>query len=149
MSQPSEAVIVYDGDCPFCSRYVRLVRLREALGSVRLEDARAGTDSPIVQEVLAKGFDLDEGMVLKLDGQYYHGADCVHMMALLSGPSGVLNRMNAALFRHRGIARFLYPFLRAGRNLTVTLRGSKKLSDSGIAPADADANAAASGPDGR
>ena len=42
MTPTQRASIVYDGDCPFCSRYVKLVRLREALGSVDLVNARDG-----------------------------------------------------------------------------------------------------------
>ena len=63
------ASIVYDGDCPFCSRYVKLVRLREALGAVSIINAREG--GPLVDEIVEAGFDLDEGMVLKVDGQLF------------------------------------------------------------------------------
>jgi predicted DCC family thiol-disulfide oxidoreductase YuxK len=73
------AAIVYDGQCPFCSRYVELVRLRESLGKVELIDARDG--GPLVGAILVAGLDLDDGMVLKLDGRLYHGAECLHMLA--------------------------------------------------------------------
>ena len=45
-----QAWIIYDGQCPFCSRYVRLVRLRDSLGQVELVDARNG--GPIVDEAV-------------------------------------------------------------------------------------------------
>ncbi|MFT5932039.1 MAG: putative DCC family thiol-disulfide oxidoreductase YuxK, partial [Hyphomonas sp.] len=38
--------IVYDGDCPFCSEYVKLLRLRDAIGPVSLVNARE--DHPAV-----------------------------------------------------------------------------------------------------
>ena len=44
-----EVLIVYDGQCPFCSRYVELVRLRQSLGQVRLINAREG--GPLVDEL--------------------------------------------------------------------------------------------------
>jgi len=47
------AWIVYDGDCPFCSRYVRLVRLRDAIGPVALVNARDGGE--LVDEIRAAG----------------------------------------------------------------------------------------------
>jgi predicted DCC family thiol-disulfide oxidoreductase YuxK len=121
-----ETWLVYDGQCPFCSRYVQLVRLREALGQVALVDARKG--GPIVEEARAAGLDLDEGMVLKLDGRFYHGADCIHTLALLSTPSSLFNRVNAAMFRSRTASRVLYPVLRAGRNAVLRLLGRSKLS---------------------
>jgi predicted DCC family thiol-disulfide oxidoreductase YuxK len=118
--------VVYDGQCPFCSRYVQLVRLRETLGQIKLIDAREG--GPQVDEVRKAGLDLDEGMVLKLDGRLYHGADCVHRLALLSTRSSWFNRVNAALFRSKRVSRLLYPALRAGRNAVLRMLGRSKLN---------------------
>jgi predicted DCC family thiol-disulfide oxidoreductase YuxK len=119
------AWIVYDGDCPFCSRYVKLVRLREALGPVSIINAREG--GPLVDEVVEAGLDLDEGMVLKVDGQLFHGDDCIHRLALLSTPSGVFNHVNRAIFRSPRVSRLLYPLFRSGRNLVLRLLGRKKI----------------------
>jgi predicted DCC family thiol-disulfide oxidoreductase YuxK len=129
---PSETWVVYDGQCPFCSRYVQLVRLRETLGQVRLIDARKG--GPQVDEVRRAGLDLDDGMVLKLDGRLYHGADCINMLALLSTPSSGFNRLNAALFRSPTASRLLYPVLRAGRNAVLRLLGRGKIEPQNSPP---------------
>lgn len=120
------AVIVYDGDCPFCSRYVAMLRLRESLGAVRLINARDG--GPLVEELQRRGVDLDEGMVLLLDGKMHHGADSVNMLALLSTSVGPFNKLNAAIFRSPGASRVLYPVLRTGRNLILRLLGRTKIS---------------------
>ena len=117
--------IVYDGGCPFCTASVRLVRLREAVGPVDLVDARQG--GPLVDEISAAGYDLDDGMVLKLDGVFHHGDECLNRLALLSTGSGVFNRLMAFLFSRPAIAKIAYPFLRAGRNLALKLMGRGKL----------------------
>ena len=119
------AVVVYDGDCPFCTRYARLVSLRRAVGPVTLMNAREG--GPLVARLAAAGYDLDEGMVLLYGGRIYHGADCMHMLALLSGGGGAANRAFAAVFRHPAAARRLYPVLRAGRNTVLRLLGREKI----------------------
>ncbi len=36
----ADLFIVYDGECPFCSRYVALQRLRESIGKVSMVNAR-------------------------------------------------------------------------------------------------------------
>jgi predicted DCC family thiol-disulfide oxidoreductase YuxK len=118
--------IVYDGDCPFCSHYVRLVRLKKSLGHVDLVDARAG--GPIVDEVFAAGFDLDDGMVLKMDGRFYHGEACINRLALLSTPSDGFNRLNRLIFTSRTASGLLYPVLRLGRNAALRLLGRKRLN---------------------
>ena len=120
-----EAWLFYDSECPFCSRYARYVRLREAVGRLTIMSLRE--DDPRVHEVVARGFDLDEGMVLKLGDSYYHGDDCIHMLAVLSSRSTLFNRINAQVFRSKRRARLLYPVLRAGRNLTLALLGRRKI----------------------
>lgn len=118
--------VIYDGHCPFCSAYVRLLRLRDTLGRVQLVNAREG--GPIVDEVLAAGLDLDEGMVLKMDSQFYHGDECIHRLALLSSPSTLFNKINRVIFRSPTLSRLLYPLLRSGRNGALRLLGRSKFS---------------------
>jgi predicted DCC family thiol-disulfide oxidoreductase YuxK len=118
--------IFYDGQCPFCSRYVALLRLREAVGPVGLVDLRA--DDVARAKLEAAGAALDQGMVVELDGRRLHGADAVHGLTLLSSPSGILNRLNAWLFASKPLARLVYPLLRAGRNATLLLLDRRPLA---------------------
>lgn len=128
MSNIAKNWLLYDGDCPFCSRYVRHVRLREAIGPIAMANARE--HAALVDEVRRLGFDVDTGMVLKLDGNYYHGADCIHALALLTTPSGWFNRLNSWMFRSATASRLLYPVLRTGRNLTLRLLGRTRVQPS-------------------
>jgi predicted DCC family thiol-disulfide oxidoreductase YuxK len=125
LPQAAQAVLVYDGDCPVCSTYVRYVRIKESAGGLVLVNARDG--GPWVARVRQAHLDLDEGMVLFYGGRAYHGADCIHMLALLSTSSGSFNRLNALVFRYPGLARVLYPVLRAGRNLLLRILRRPKL----------------------
>lgn len=125
---PSANWLLYDGECPFCTSYVSYVRLRETAGPVTLADARQYPD--LVAEAHARGFDIDVGMVLKLDGRYYFGGDCIHALSLLTTPSGVFNRVNRVLFKSRAIARFAYPILRTGRNLALVVLGRRRIGAS-------------------
>lgn len=124
-AQP-ENWLLYDGECPFCSAYVKMVRLQENAGPIRLVDARS--DGPEYHEALREGFDLDEGMLLKLSGQYYHGKDCIHALALLTRKRDLFGRINSWVFRSQTRSTLLYPILRAGRSLALRLLGRKKLS---------------------
>lgn len=113
------AYLIYDGECPFCSQYARLTRLRSSMGGLELINARDG--GPRVDEVRALGLQLDEGMVLQMGDSIYHGADCLHRLALMSSRSGVFNGLTYAIFKNEQLSRALYPVLRAGRNLTLKL----------------------------
>ena len=125
MTDANDIYVIYDGECPFCSAYVRMVRLRNVAGKVHLLDARE--PHPVVEEIKALGFDFDEGMALKIGDAIYHGDDCVHQLAMMSGPSGVLNRLHFWVFQNPKRAKLLYPYLRAGRNLALRLLGKRKI----------------------
>ncbi len=125
--------LLYDGDCPFCASYVRYVRLRDTAGPITLADARHHPQ--LIAEAQSQGFDIDAGMVLKLDDRYYFGADCIHALSLLTTPSGLFNRVNRSLFKSKTFSRFAYPLLRAGRNAALFVLGKnrikKAMGDSG------------------
>jgi predicted DCC family thiol-disulfide oxidoreductase YuxK len=122
---------VYDGDCPICSVAARGLRIRKAVGSLNLVDARAETDHPILQEVRDRKLDLDQGMVIKFGDICYHGADALQVMALLGTGQGWFNRMNALLFRSKTLSQICYPPMRATRNLLIRLRGVDKIDNLG------------------
>lgn len=121
----AEAWLIYDGACPFCSAYVKYLRVQDSIGTLHVVNARDG--GPVVEQVRRTGADLDEGMALKIGDRIYHGADCIHALALLSTPSGLFNRINGRLFRSQAMARRLYPILRAGRNAVLRLCGQRKI----------------------
>ncbi|MBU2568697.1 MAG: DUF393 domain-containing protein [Gammaproteobacteria bacterium] len=122
----NKLLIVYDGECPFCTQYVQLLKLREVISTVELINAREGNS--IVGDLFESGYDLNEGMVAIYENQTYYGADCVQVLALLSTGSGIFNRINSVIFRSKLLARILYPVLRIGRNLTLMLLGKRKIT---------------------
>lgn len=111
------ARIYYDGNCPFCSRYVQLLRLRDTVGEVHLVNLRQHESKRL--ELQAAGFNVDQGMVLDLDGQLYGGDAAVHQLALLTTGSDAFNRISRKLLQSRLGARLLYPWLRLGRAATL------------------------------
>jgi len=117
--------LIYDSECPFCTAYVRRARLKKNV-ELRLVDARS--NDPLVETVVEMGLDLNEGMVLKSGSDFYHGADCIHVLALMSSRSGLFNKVNALIFASPTLARILYPILRAGRNLTLRLLGRERIA---------------------
>ncbi len=125
-SRPS-VWFVYDGDCPICAMAGHALRIKKNIGTLQIINARESREHPLVQEINARGLDLDEGMVLKYQGVCYHGEDALHMMALLGAERGWFNRMNRLLFSSKPLARLCYPAMRAGRNLLLRLKGVGKI----------------------
>lgn len=123
----ADIVLVYDRQCPVCEHCVRLVRIRESVGTLRIVDARE--PSAVLDEVTALGWDIDQGMVLKLGERLYYGADAIHALALIGSRSGIFNRLNAAIFGSRRLSAMLYPLLRACRNGLLKLLGRKRINN--------------------
>ena len=117
--------LVFDGECPVCFAYCRVLALRELDGDLELVDARS--DHPAVSQLKSEGIDLNEGMVLKLGDQTYHGADAIHRLSLISSRSGWFNRLNFLIFRHRRLSHILYPVLKSGRQMLLGLLGRSKI----------------------
>ncbi len=121
--------LIYDQQCPACDFYARLVRVRQSLGTLELVDAR--TDHRFLPAITARGWDIDEGMVLKVDDELYYADDAIRVLALLSSRSGVFNRLNYHLFAAPARARVLYPLLRAWRNVLLKLLRRTRINNLG------------------
>jgi predicted DCC family thiol-disulfide oxidoreductase YuxK len=113
--------IVYDGMCPFCTSYVMRYRIGQLADEIHMIDARSG--HPLVQEVKAGGLDLEDGMAVKWNGRCYHGADALHLLAILGSARGLFNRLNRQVLSRPKLAHFLYPHLVTGRRLTLKMLG--------------------------
>jgi len=126
----ADVLLVYDGECPACDNYCRVVRIREDVGRLVLVDARE--DTPIMREITTAGLDIDDGMVLKLGDALYYGSDAIHMLAMIGSRSGLLNRLNFHLFRSPRVAAVLYPALRACRAVLLRLLGRTRINNLGL-----------------
>jgi predicted DCC family thiol-disulfide oxidoreductase YuxK len=111
--------VIYDGDCPVCSSYVKRARLRPGVGKLELIDARQAPNE--VAQQRAANISLDEGLIVEMGGARYHGAEALHRLALMAAGSSAFNRMNVWWFCSRRRAQWAYPFLRGGRNLLLRL----------------------------
>ena len=120
-SNKEDVWLVYDGECPVCKTYCKYIRIRKAVGNLHLVDARL--PSPIMDEITHAGLDIDQGMVLKFKDAIYYGPDAVHMLTLLSTPSGFFNRVNYYVFSTKLGAAIFYPMGKAFRNLLLKLLG--------------------------
>ena len=82
----------------------------------------------LVRTLAECGVNLDAGMAVYYQGRLYVGSDAVHLLALLTTPVDLANRVAAAVLGQPGLARGLYPFLRAGRNLLLKLKNRPQLT---------------------
>ncbi len=127
MPNADDILLVYDKECPVCDYYCRKIDIGDLAGRLVRINAREGSE--IMAEITALGLDVDEGMVLKADDVFYHGAEAIHALALLSSKTGFFNRLASATFRRRSMSRLLYPILKSGRNLLLKMLGRSKVNN--------------------
>lgn len=118
--------IYYDGECPFCSEYTRLLRLRKAVGAVELIDLRERPDA--VRFFIAKGLHPDAGMIVDTGDRYLSGDQAIHYLARWSEAQGCFSWLNQLFFSSAGRSRVSYPLMRAGRNAVLFLMGRSQLT---------------------
>lgn len=118
--------IIYDGECPFCSRFVKLTRLQKRFGDVQLINAR---DKIALAKVPPEflNVSLDDGMLVIHEGVSYYGDEAVHILSVMASRSGAFSRLFLPLFRNRGMSRLIYPILKFGRRVTLKVLGIKPL----------------------
>ena len=127
MVMREEIVLVYDKECPACDNYCQVVRIKESIGNLKIVSARE--DSDIMKEITALGLDIDQGMVLKMGGEFYYGSDAIHTLALISSRSGTFNQINYWIFKSKTLSLILYPVLRFFRNLLLRVLKKSKINN--------------------
>ena len=96
-----------DKECPACNSYCQIVRINEEFGNLKIVDARE--NSGVLKEIASNGLNIDQGMVLKIDGELYYGSNAIHALALISSRSDLFNRFNYWMFKSKMISKLLYP----------------------------------------
>jgi DCC1-like thiol-disulfide oxidoreductase len=109
--------LLYDGECPVCSSYVAMARLRQLYPDLRVIDAR--TAPALVAELRGQGYEINVGMVLRLDGVVHFGAEATRMIARLGRTSP--SRWRRAAMRL--LAAAPYRWLNAGRGVLLKALG--------------------------
>lgn len=116
MSRPIGDYLLYDGECPVCAGFVKFAEFRRRHPDLQLLDARREPD--LVAALRRDGYEINDGMVLVVDGQLYYGADANTKLASYTTdlPAGKRVAMAA-------IGASPYPLLRGLRNTLLRAKG--------------------------
>lgn len=115
--------IIYDGNCPVCSRLAMKTRLEERYELV-LTDARNRAD--LVRRFREQGKDINEGIIVRTESDTYFGAQALIFLDAASSTWGELGVLRP-LFRSRTLASLAYPVLVGMRKLLLFILGRRQL----------------------
>ena len=82
-----------------------------------------------MRDVTKRGLDIDQGMVVKVGGFLYYGADAIHALARMSSPGGLFGGMSRWFFASKRRSRLLYPMFRSARNLLLKVLRKTRINN--------------------
>ncbi len=124
--------LIYDHECLLCRHTAKALRLKKAAGKLTTINAR--TDHMLVKIAIQKGYDLNEGILVKFNNRFYYSTDAIHFLAMLSSDSDWFNRINAKLFKYKFATTLIYPILKFARKILLILRRTPKIYTPGTQP---------------
>ena len=125
---PPDPFLLYDGECPFCSYYVAKSRFETRAGRpLTLIDGREAPD--LVARLRRDGFDLEQGMILALDGRHYHGAAAMIALKAMAASPGRFNTFARRFTSSPARVRAVYPWLRRLRRAALLAKGTPRFRD--------------------
>lgn len=120
---------VYDGDCPVCTHAVQALRIKQEFGELFTLNAREVRHDPLIEEINQRGLDLDEGMVIYANEQFYHGKEALKFMARYGESKNILMAVFKGLFWSDILSRLAYPWMRGYRNGLLRRRNVKPIDN--------------------
>jgi|GEM_PF-832864 len=122
MSSPEHAILLYDGDCPFCSEASKYYQLREAFPQIEIVSLR---DTGRVKELqIPANVDFNLGMILLLpDGSIHQGNEALHKISQSLPTKGFRDHFMKTLGSRRWVSKITYPTVFALRKLFFKFTG--------------------------
>ncbi len=124
-SRPSDDILLYDGECPVCSRFVAMARLRHAAPNIQVLNARQ--QPALVAHFLDAGMNVNDGMIIRVNDVVYYGDDALVMISSLGDGDSLFSKLMLKLFSSPRLSRHIYPTPVRGRKLLLRLLGKTEL----------------------
>ena len=99
--------LYYDKQCPFCSKYAKLLKLKENF-EINLKDARENIDEI---SVLCKNLDINDGFIVLYKNDCFQGAKALEFLNRAVDKTTILGKLHFFFAYENIFSRFLYKSL--------------------------------------
>lgn len=118
--EPPGDYLLYDGECPVCAGFVAFAEFRRRHPELKLLDARH--EPALVADLRRDGYEINDGMVLVVDGRLYFGAEASAKLASYRSDLPLTKRAAMA-----AVKTTPYPLLRGARTALLRLRRKSQI----------------------
>ena len=99
--------LYYDNQCPFCSKYAKLLKLKENF-EINLKDARENIDEI---SVLCKNLDINDGFIVLYKNDCFQGAKALEFLNRAVDKTTILGKLHFFFAYENIFSKFLYKTL--------------------------------------
>lgn len=129
IDEEEKIFFVYDGECPICNYAAEATKIKKEYGDLIIIDARSDKDHKLIKEINRLGFDLDEGMVIYQQGEYYHGKEALKFIAKYGEAKNSFMCLFRSLFWSNKLSNILYPWMRGFRNYLINKKSIQRIDN--------------------
>ncbi len=118
----SNYTFIYDGECPFCNHFAELLEIKSEIINIKILDGRKNLT--LIESLLEKGYDLDNGAILLKDEDILHGADAINTICKqITNPSSSLLMILSTVFESNKRTNLIFPLLVRARRFALISKG--------------------------
>ncbi len=99
--------LYYDKQCPFCSKYANLLKLKENF-EINLKDARENLDEI---SVFCKNLDINDGFIVIYKNDCFQGAKALEFLNRAVDKTTILGKLHFFFAYENIFSKFLYKTL--------------------------------------
>ncbi len=119
--------LLYDKDCPFCRNYMKYQEMKENFSDIKILNARDNME--LVKELKMLNYNIDDGMILKIDDKIYFGDEVINFLAKNGKNKNFVSSLTNILFKSYLISKILYPIFKYFRFLYFKIFLKKFIND--------------------
>ncbi len=114
--------LYYDDECPFCKEYSKYIELRKK-HDVQVLNARESIEK--IKTFREKGFDINDGMIVELDGDIYQGADAAKLLDECISKDKFLDKFISFFVNLPVFKQVIYPVVLFFRRVILKIFGKE------------------------